>query len=110
MRRISQTNENCGQFKRRLIALSFLIRFVIASLSATILILTQANHNCIGPNCPVCKQIHDVQKLLDRIGRAATIVFVVAVCSFTTCTTWIKLNFFRVHSSTLVSEKIKLNN
>jgi len=110
MRRISQTNKNCGQFKRRLIALSLLFCFVIVSLSATIFIITQSNHNCIGSNCPVCKQIHDVQKFLDRIGRATIILLAVAVCSFTTCTTWIKLDSFQVYFSTPVSVKIRLNN
>ena len=110
MRGISQTNRNCWQLKRSFIALLFLLCFVITSLSPTIFIITQANHNCIGPNCPVCKQIHEAQKLLDRIGRAAAVVFVVAVCFFTACTTWIKLDFVRVYTPTLVSEKIKLNN
>ena len=110
MRRISQTNENYGQFKRRLIALSFLICFVIVSLSAAIFIITQANHNCIGESCPVCKLIHDVQKLLDRIGRAAIIVFAVAVGLFNAAITWAKRNSVRVYSSNLVSVKTRLNN
>jgi len=110
MRHITQTNQNCGQFMRRLIALAMLFCFVIAPLIATVFIITQASHNCIGPNCPVCKQIHEVQKLLERTGRAAIILLIGIVCLFTTCTAWINLGSFRVYSSTLVSVKIRLNN
>ena len=110
MRHMSQTNQNCGQFKRRFIALLMLFCFVIAPLIATMFIITQVNHNCIGPSCPVCKQIHEIQKFLERIGRAAIILLVGIVCLFTTCTTWINLDSFRVYSSTLVSIKIRLNN
>ena len=110
MNRMPQTNKNCGQLKRRLIALSFLFCFIIVSLLATIFIIMQANHDCIGKGCPVCEQIHNVQKLLDRIGKAAVIMFVVVVGSFTAITTWAKLNLLKVSPSTLISGKTRLNN
>ena len=110
MNRMPQTNKNCEQFKRRLIALSLLFCFAIASLSATIFIITQANHDCFGESCPVCVKIHSAQKLLDRIGKAAIVILIAAVVSFTAIKTWAKLDFFRVYSSTLVSVKTRLNN
>ena len=110
MNRMPQTNKNCEQLKRRLIALSFLFCFIIVSLLATITIIIQANHDCIGKDCPVCLQIHNAQKLLAPIYKAVLITSIAAVVLFTAFIHWTKLDFFRVYLSTLVSVKIRLNN
>ena len=110
---MSQNNKNCGQFKRRLIALSLLLCFAIVSLSATIFIVIQAYHDCYDcseKRCSVCVQIHKAQKLLERLGRSAGIISIAAVSLSAAIITWAKLDPFRVNSSTLVSVKVRLNN
>ena len=107
---ISQANRNCGQSKRRLVALSLLLCFVVASLSATIFIITQADHDCTGESCLVCAQIHNAQELLERIGKTAVVISIAAVGIFTAVTAWTKLYFFECSPSTLVSVKVRLNN
>jgi len=111
MHRMSQIYKNCGQVKRRLIALLFLFCFVIASLTATIFIITQADHDCIGEGCSVCALIHNAQKLLERMSKAALAILIAAVGSFTAITIWSKFGFlFRPYHSNLVSAKTRLNN
>ena len=108
---MSQTNKSCGQVKRRLIALSFLLCFAIASLSATIFIITQADHECIGEACTVCVLIHNAQKLLDRIGKAVTGILIFAGGLFTAIHIWAKRgHLFSPYHLNLVSVKTRLNN
>jgi len=105
MHHMSQTN------KTRLIALLFLFCFVIASLTATVFIITQSNHDCIGEGCSVCALIHNAQKSLNRIGKAAVAILVTAMGLFTAITIWSKFDFlFRPYHSNLVSVKTRLNN
>ena len=104
-------SKNCGQFKRKLAALSFLLCFAIASLLATIFIITQADHDCIGEGCSVCVLIHNAQKLLERMSKAALAILIAAVGQFTAITIWSKYDFlFRPYHLNLVSAKTRLNN
>ena len=110
MRCMLQTCRNRIQFNKRLIALLLLLCFFIASLSASIFIIAQANHNCIGDGCPICAQLHNAQKLLEQAGKTAVIMSAVTVGLFTAFTTRKGLHFFRLYSPTLVSVKTRLNN
>ena len=103
-----QTYRNCIQFKKRLIALSLLLCFFVVSLSVSIFIITQANHNCIGDGCPICAQLHNAYKLLEQVGKTTIIIPVVGL--FTAFTTRKKLHFFKLYSPTLISVKTRLNN
>ena len=105
-----QTYRNCIQFKKRLIALSLLLCFFIVSLSASIFIIAQANHDCIGDGCPICAQLHNAQKLLEQLGKTIVIISVVPVGLFTAFTARKKLHFFRLYPPTLVNVKTRLNN
>jgi hypothetical protein len=110
MRCMPKTCINCIHFKKRLIALLLLLCFFIVSLSATIFIIAQANHNCIGDGCPICAQLHNAHKLLEQAGKTTIIMSAVAVGLFTAFTTRKGLHFFRLYSPTLVSVKTRLNN
>ena len=112
MHRMSQTNnKNCGQFKRKLAALSLLLCLVIASLLATVFIIAQADHDCAGEDCSVCALIHNAQNLLNRIGKATVAILVATMGLFTAITIWSKLDFlFKPYHSNLVNVKTRLNN
>ena len=111
MQRMSRANKNCEQFKRRLAALSLLLCLVIASLSATIFNIIRAYHDCIAESCLPCAQIYFAQKLLERIGKVAAVILIVAVGLFATISALPKLDsLFIPYHSNLVSAKIRLNN
>ena len=95
---MSYKNKSCGQLKRRLVALSLLLCFVIASLLATFIII-QAGHDCVGEDCPVCVQI----------GKTAVAV-IVTVGLLTADSVRTRLDFSKGYPSTLVSVKIRMNN
>jgi len=108
---MSRTNKNYEQLKKKFAASSLLLCFVITSLLAAVFIITQTDHECIGEACTVCALIHNAQKLLERMSKAALAILIAVVGLFTAITAWSKFDFlFRPYHSNLVSVKTRLNN
>lgn len=76
-------------------------------LCSIALIAVEANHNCIGENCPVCAQIDFCGRLLKTTAKTAAVLAAAAVTFFI-----ILIIYSSVSESfdTPVSLKIKLTN
>ena len=94
----------------RCLALLFLIIFIVVSLTAQITIIANANHECFGDGCPICKLIHNAEMLLKQIGKIVIVISVFHSASFFMTAVMIITALLYHHSSTLVQIKIKLNN
>lgn len=46
------------------------VLLVFALLFSVFFIVSEADHNCIGEDCPICHQIQTCQKLLEQLSTA----------------------------------------
>ena len=93
----------------RRLALLVLILYIAVFFISSIVIITNANHECIGDGCPICKMIQNAKTLLRGIEKATVSVFaaraaLLIIASFT-ATAFLIYN----HSSSLVNTKVRLN-
>ena len=81
MRCTSKSNINVRQTKKRAIAMSFLICFIVISLLSEAFILTHADHvhdhNGAGGACTTCAQIQNTDNILRQLGTAVISGFIV---------------------------------
>ena len=93
----------------RRLALLFLIIFIAVFIMALLTIVVNENHECIGDGCPICKLIHDAERLLQEIGKTSILLgsfyAILLALIFETISTGI----ISVHSFTLVNTKVRLN-
>jgi len=110
------TQKNCinsRNIKKRVIALIFLVCFVIVSLLPEVFILTHANHDhdrkSLDNSCSICAKIQDAESILKQF-RSATKITVFAL--FMHIFSILVLTYFRCQaiSLTLVALKVRMNN
>lgn len=69
-----QISLNNKQFNKRLVALAFLLCFIVVSIFSEAFILTHADHahdnNGVGGGCATCAQIQSTENLLKQLGTA----------------------------------------
>ena len=72
-------------------------------------IIKEENHNCTGEDCPICANIHQAEQTLRNLGAGMVIhatvnpvlfMFVLAIAG----------QAFVVSNTSLVSQKVRLNN
>lgn len=94
--------------KNRAISAVLALTIVFSILFSVCFIVAEADHTCVGEDCPICFQISLCENTLKSIGFAvATIVFFVFPCSrvFSFLTITEKL----LRTVSLVSLKVKLS-
>ena len=94
----------------RRLALLFLIVYIAVLLAASHAIITNANHECIGDGCPICKLIHNAEMLLEGIGKATASVFATCLALLIIALFTVAAGLICNHSSTLINTKVRLNN
>ena len=93
----------------RRLALLFLTVYIAVFLAASIVIITNANHECIGDGCPICKLIHNAVILLNQIGKIDIAFSVFLFVLFLMFVVIMMKGLLCHRSSTLVQIKVKLN-
>ena len=93
----------------RRLALALLICIIAASLTAQIVIITNANHDCIGDGCPICKLIHNAEMLLKQIGRILISISVIYEALLIIPMAMIMIGLLCIYFSTPVKAKVRLN-
>ena len=88
---------------------------VICALFISVLVISiaflsvEANHECIGRNCPICAQMQLVHKTIDQLGSALSLVL---YSGFTLVAPF--LCVFRLFSfiaiNTPVTQNVRMNN
>lgn len=58
------------------------VLLVFALLFSVFFIVSEADHNCIGEDCPICHQIQTCQKLLEQLSAAHSTSGIGAVLCF----------------------------
>ena len=95
--------------KRKHLAAWFSIIFIFVTLASLFYIVKEENHHCTGEDCPICANIHQAEQTLKNIGNGAiTIVTVNPVCILFALL--IVGQFLLVSDTSLVSQKVRLNN
>ena len=94
--------------KKRIAALLLAVTVLLVMLYSALFIAAEADHDCVGENCPICYQINVCQNALKNLSLAVcaavfAAAFIYILCrSASVCT-------YSVQFSSLVSLKVKLS-
>lgn len=81
----------------------------VVMLSSAVYLAVEANHDCSGDDCAICRQISICENLLKSLGLAGAAAAISAAFTYTVCRALLP----RGETSgtlTLVSLKVKLSN
>lgn len=93
--------------KKRIISLVLAAAVFFAMLYSALYIAAEANHDCVGENCPICYQINVCKNTLKNLSLAVCAVAFAAAFTHTLCRS-ISSCANVTQSYTLVSLKVKL--
>ena len=78
-------------------------------LSSAVYIAVEANHNCSGEDCAICRQISICENLLKTLGLAGAAAAITAAFTYTMCRAILPCAEMN-GTLTLVALKVKLSN
>ena len=81
----------------------------VVLLSSAIYLAVEANHDCSGDDCAICRQISICENLLKSLGLAGAAAAITAVLTYTMCRAILSCTEM-IGTLTLVSLKVKLSN
>ena len=81
----------------------------VVMLSSAIYIAVEANHDCSGDDCAICRQISICENLLKSLGLAGAAVAITAAFTYTMCRAILPCTETS-GTLTLVALKVKLSN
>ena len=81
----------------------------VVLLSSAIYLAVEANHDCSGDDCAICRQISICENLLKSLGIAGAAAAITAVLTYTVCRAILPCTE-TIGTLTLVSLKVKLSN
>ena len=93
--------------KKRIISLVVAVAVFFVMLYSALYIAAEANHDCVGENCPICYQISVCQNALKNLSLAVSAAAFAAAFTYTLCRS-ISSCAAVIPSYTLVSLKVKL--
>ena len=93
--------------KNRIIAILLAVMVLFVMLYSALFIVSHAEHDCVGENCPICYQISVCQNALKNLSLAVSAVAFAAAFTYTLCRS-ISACAAVIPSYTLVSLKVKL--
>ena len=94
--------------KKRSAALLLAVTVLFVMLYSALFIAAEADHDCVGENCPICYQINVCQNTLKNLSLAVSAAAFAAAFTYTLCR-GISVCTDCVQSYTLVSLKVKLS-
>ena len=93
--------------KKRIISLIIAVAVFFVMLYSALYIAAEANHDCVGENCPICYQISVCENTLKNLSLAVCAGAFAAAFTYTLCRS-ISACADVTPSYTLVSLKVKL--
>ena len=81
----------------------------VVMLSSAIYIAVEANHDCSGDDCAICRQISICENLLKSLGLAGAAAAITAAFTYTMCRAILPCAEMN-GTLTLVALKVKLSN
>lgn len=95
--------------KKRIIIIILTVLFALSVIFTFSFICANADHDCVGEDCPVCAEIQSCEDFLKTVAATAS----VAVAAIVVCKEGIvALPFFydRAYNTSLITLKVKLSN
>ena len=93
------------RFMVRLLA----VVLAVVMLSSAVYIAVEADHDCSGDDCAVCRQISACENLLKSLGLSGVAAAITAAFTYTMCKAILPCTE-TIDTLTLVSLKVKLSN
>ena len=81
----------------------------VVMLSSAVYLAVEANHDCSGDDCAICRKISICENLLKTLGLAGTAAAITAVFTYTVCRAILPCAETS-GTLTLVAFKVKLSN
>ena len=81
----------------------------VVMLSSAIYLAVEANHDCSGDDCAICRQIGIYENLLKTLGLAGAAAAISAAFTYTMCRAILPCTE-TISTLTLVALKVKLSN
>ena len=81
----------------------------VVMLSSAVYIAAEADHDCSGEDCAICRQISACENLLKSLGFAGAAAAITAALPYTLCKAVLPCTE-TIGTLTLVSLKVKLSN
>ena len=96
---------------KKLCFMTRLLAAVLAGvmLSSAVYIAVEADHDCSGDNCAICRQISICENLLKSLGLAGAAAAITAAFTYTVCRAILPCAEM-TGTLTLVALKVKLSN
>ena len=95
--------------RNRLIASVLTLTVIFVMLFSVCFIIAEADHDCVGEDCPICYQINICENTLRSIGFvSATVIFASFLDLFAIAMP--VLSKKQAYNTSLVSLKVKLSN
>ena len=94
--------------KKKVIAVFLTVALLFVMLYSALFIAAEADHDCVGENCPICYQINVCQNALKNLSLAVCAAVFAAALPYTLCR-GISVCADYAQSYTLVSLKVKLS-
>ena len=94
---------------KKAFSIAVCILFLFVTFASIFYIVKEQNHHCTGEDCPICANIHQAEQTLRNVGNGAItiaainpmpILFVLLITG----------QFLLVSDTSLVSQKVRLNN
>lgn len=95
--------------QNRKIALLLALAVCFVMLFSAFYIAAQADHDCIGEDCPICYQISICENTLKTLGFVAAAAVLSAALIYL-CFTFTKQQENTLRQATLITLKVKLSN
>ena len=93
--------------KKRVTAMLLAVAVLVVMLCSALFIAAEADHDCVGENCPVCYQINVCQNILKCLSLAVCVAVFFAAFTYILCRS-VSVCAGVAASYTLVSLKVKL--
>ena len=93
------------RFMTRLLA----VVLAVVMLSSAVYLAVEANHDCSGEDCAICRQISICENLLKSLGLAGAAAAITAAFTYTMCKAILPCTEM-TGTLTLVALKVKLSN
>lgn len=95
--------------KQRTLAFITCAVFIIVTLFSILFIVKEADHDCIGKNCPVCACIHKAEQTLKQLETGDTGRELI-VPDLPSVIVTLSLAVLFIPGISLISQKVRLNN
>jgi len=95
--------------KRKIFSMAICVIFLIVTFASLFSIAKEENHNCTGEDCPICANIHQAEQTLKNLNTGVIARAIMNPLSLILVLLIMGEALF-VSSTSLISQKVRLNN